>query len=267
MGSLVEHFLVLLEFVLEFLVAAVLRVDGGDVAHVADAAVVVLLELPLVGLDLLPQLPPFRLDPDYRGLDALLAHLLAAAFGEGFLEFLVVDVEGAEGLLLLVVGLPLEAAAEVVVVALQLVLHLLLLVGQAVHAHRLDVGLQLHSLAALGQSLLQPQLPERLLQPPRRLLLHPLRHRFVDDLLRPRGGGAVPRRPFADEGERVIIVEAVSAGGVLLLQEAFQFSDFGLALDGDLLRVAEEVEDGGSDQLVQYVELHLKLNAEATPKS
>ncbi len=79
--SLVEHFFVFLEFVLEFFVAAVLGVDGGDVSHVADAAVVVLLEFALVGLDLLAELAAFGFDADDRGFDSFLAHLLPAPLG------------------------------------------------------------------------------------------------------------------------------------------------------------------------------------------
>jgi hypothetical protein len=58
-----------------------LGVDGGDVSHVPDASVVVLLEFALVGLDLLAELAAFGFDADDSGFDAFLAHLFAAAFG------------------------------------------------------------------------------------------------------------------------------------------------------------------------------------------
>ena len=52
--SFIEHLFIFLEIHLEFLVLPVLGINRSNISDIPDSAVIVLLEIPLVGFNLLP---------------------------------------------------------------------------------------------------------------------------------------------------------------------------------------------------------------------
>ena len=163
------------------------------------------------------------------------------------------------------VRLALEIAVEVVVVTFELVFHFLLLISHALHGHSFEILLQFDLLRIFHQTLIQPQLLKRLLQPPLRLLLHPLLDSLI---LRDSGlvGRALSRWALADEGEGIVGVYGASAVYVLLFDEALEFAHFGFAFDCDLFGGVEEIFDGWGQQLVQNIKLHHSFNDYAKTK-
>lgn len=138
----VQHLLVLQQLRFQVLVFFVLVVDRRYVPGVTDLTVVCRLELTLECLYLLPQLPPLRLYVLDVRLDHLGGQLVSPLLLYELLQFLVVDVEGAEGLLLAVVRLSVEEFEEIVVVVPQFVLHFLLFVLQILRGDAIDEFLQ-----------------------------------------------------------------------------------------------------------------------------
>jgi hypothetical protein len=135
----------------QLLVAPVFCIDGGNVSHVSDFTVVVLLELVLVGFDFLPQLPPLFLDVCNDALDLLLGQILTASFRQRFLQLLVVDVERSQRFLLIVIRLPFEVETEIAVVAFELIFNFFLLVSHHIDTHTLNVLLELYFSTAFQQ--------------------------------------------------------------------------------------------------------------------